>query len=68
MRHFVGIDLGREPVPDETTVCRFRHLLVVRRWERKLQLFKSPGSVQRFLSMHAAVYNILTLSGILSLA
>jgi IS5 family transposase len=24
---FVGIDLGREPVPDETTVCRFRHLL-----------------------------------------
>src|SRR5262249_8098486 len=27
MRHFVGIDLGREPVPDETTVCRFRHLL-----------------------------------------
>lgn len=27
MRHFVGIDLGREPVPDETTICRFRHLL-----------------------------------------
>jgi IS5 family transposase len=27
MRGFVGIDLGREPVPDETTVCRFRHLL-----------------------------------------
>ena len=26
MRDFVGIDLGREPVPDETTVCRFRHL------------------------------------------
>ena len=26
MRCFVGIDLGREPVPDETTVCRFRHL------------------------------------------
>ena len=25
MRRFVGIDLGREPVPDETTVCRFRH-------------------------------------------
>jgi IS5 family transposase len=21
------VDLGREPVPDETTVCRFRHLL-----------------------------------------
>ena len=27
MRGFVGIDLRREPVPDETTVCKFRHLL-----------------------------------------
>jgi len=27
LRQFVGIDLGREPVPDETTVCKFRHLL-----------------------------------------
>jgi len=27
MRAFVGIDLGCEPVPDETTVCKFRHLL-----------------------------------------
>jgi IS5 family transposase len=27
MREFVGIDLGHEPVPDETTVCKFRHLL-----------------------------------------
>jgi IS5 family transposase len=27
MRQFVGIDLGREAAPDETTVCRFRHLL-----------------------------------------
>ncbi len=27
MRHFAGIDLGREPAPDETTVCKFRHLL-----------------------------------------
>jgi len=27
MRAFAGIDLGREPVPDETTVMRFRHLL-----------------------------------------
>jgi len=31
MRTFVGIDLGREPVPDETTVCRFRHLLETHR-------------------------------------
>lgn len=27
MRAFVGIDLGREPAPDETTMLRFRHLL-----------------------------------------
>ncbi len=27
MRHFVGIDLGAERAPDETTICRFRHLL-----------------------------------------
>src|SRR6185312_14711868 len=27
MRAFVGIDLGREPAPDETTACKFRHLL-----------------------------------------
>jgi IS5 family transposase len=27
MRAFVGIDLGRERAPDETTVCKFRHLL-----------------------------------------
>jgi transposase, IS5 family len=27
LRQFVGIDLGREPAPDETTVCKFRHLL-----------------------------------------
>ena len=27
IRRFVGIDLGREPAPDETTVCKFRHLL-----------------------------------------
>lgn len=27
MRQFVGIALGREPVPDETTICKFRPLL-----------------------------------------
>ena len=33
----------------------------VRRRERKMQRFKSPGSAQRFLSMHAAVHNTFTL-------
>lgn len=27
LRRFVGIDLGREAAPDETTICKFRHLL-----------------------------------------
>ena len=27
MRQFVGIDLGSEPVPDETTILKFRHLM-----------------------------------------
>ena len=27
MRQFVGIDLGKEPVPDETTICKFRHMM-----------------------------------------
>jgi IS5 family transposase len=36
MRRFVGIDLGLEPVPDETTMCRFRHLLEERGLGRRL--------------------------------
>ncbi|MHA1535980.1 MAG: IS6 family transposase [Alphaproteobacteria bacterium] len=35
--------------------------LPVRRRERKLQRFKSPGSARRFLSAHAAVYNTFNL-------
>lgn len=27
MRSFAGIDLGREAAPDETTICKFRHLI-----------------------------------------
>jgi IS5 family transposase len=33
---FVGIELGREPVPDETTVCRFRYLREVHDLGRRL--------------------------------
>jgi IS5 family transposase len=36
MRHFVGIDLGREAAPDESTLCRFRHLLETHHLGRKL--------------------------------
>ncbi len=34
----------------------------VRRREQKLQRFKSPGSAQRFLSLHAAAYNFFTVA------
>jgi len=27
MRNFAGVDLGSEAAPDETTICKFRHLL-----------------------------------------
>jgi Transposase domain (DUF772) len=27
LRRFARIDLGAEPVPDETTICKFRHVL-----------------------------------------
>jgi len=35
LRQFVGIDLGAEPVPDETTLCKFRHLLEEPIWEKR---------------------------------
>jgi len=31
LRQFVGIELGREPVPDEPTICKCRHLLETHR-------------------------------------
>lgn len=36
LRNFAGIDLGCEPVPDETTLCRFRHLLEAHDLGRRL--------------------------------
>lgn len=42
MREFVGIDLGHERVPDETTVLNFRHLL--ERHELGRQLFEQVGA------------------------
>lgn len=36
MREFVGIDLGNQPAPDETTICKFRHLLEKHHLGKKL--------------------------------
>lgn len=47
MRDFVGIDLGAEPVPDETTICKFRHLL--EKHELGKQLL---GAVNEYLRLH----------------
>jgi IS5 family transposase len=47
MRRFVGIDLGRESAPDETTVCKFRHLL-----ERNGLANKLFAAVKDHLNQH----------------
>lgn len=47
MRRFVGIDLGVEGAPDETTVCKFRHLL--ERHGLAAELF---ATVNRYLHGH----------------
>ena len=46
MREFVRIDLGQEPAPDETTVCKFRHLLEEHRVGEKI-----PGTVNLHLQV-----------------
>ena len=43
LRAFVGIDLGQEPVPDETTILRFRHLLEKHALGKKI--FEEVGKV-----------------------
>jgi len=50
MRQFVGIDLGCEPAPDETTVCKFRHL--IERHGLAEQVFRA---VNRYLSERGLV-------------
>ena len=43
MRAFVVIDLGREPVPDDTTVMRFRHLL--EEYKLGARIFEEVGRI-----------------------
>ena len=60
MRRFVGIDLGCEPVPDETTVCRFRHLLEVHDWGRNCSTRCSGTWRHDFNNLLTAVMAILS--------
>ncbi len=45
LRQFAGIDLGSEPVPDETTVCKFRHLLEEHHLARIIHIFEDNKSL-----------------------
>src|SRR5271168_4995724 len=54
MREFVGIDLGREPVPDETTVCKFRHLL---------EEFELGGEMLETVNLHLQERGVRITSG-----
>jgi IS5 family transposase len=54
MRAFAHIDFGRERVPDETTICKFRHLI------EKCDL---SGSIFDAVAMHLAGNGIAVKSG-----
>lgn len=46
LRRFVGIDLGREPVPDATTILKFRKLLNENK-HRRCPVFAGLAARQR---------------------
>ena len=46
MRRFAGIDLGAMPVPDETTVCKFRHLLEEQSWAELFEQVNATWSAR----------------------
>ena len=52
----LGLSARHEQGPRKNNRAENSHL-PVRRRERKMQRFKSPGSAQRFLSIHAVVHN-----------
>lgn len=52
MRAFAGIDLAAEAAPDETTVCKFRHLL--ERNTLGTQLFQEVGRYLQQRGMHVS--------------
>lgn len=55
----LGLSAVHEPGMRKNNRCATSHLSVHRR-EQKMQRFKSPGSAQRFLNLHANVYEHFT--------
>ncbi len=45
LREFAQIDLGREPAPDETTICKFRHILESKDLGERLCHLVSKGTI-----------------------
>jgi transposase, IS5 family len=60
MCRFAGIDLGREPVPDESTILNFRHLL--ERHELGEPLFQAVGEYLQAQGLHIASGTIVDAS------
>lgn len=63
IRSFVDINLGQEPVPDETTICKFR--LLMKHHELGGELFNAvviPELLIKFVSAtYVSVYHSATL-------
>ncbi len=54
---FGALRLSAEHIDNKSSNRAENSHLPVRRRERKMQKFKSPGSAQRFLNIHSATYN-----------
>ena len=52
MRRFVGIENGQDTIPDESTICLFRHLLEEHRWPDRIFAEVKALLTERGLMMH----------------